>query len=170
MLRKSWDDVSEQTIVNCFRKAGISEKSQEAVDEDDDPFRSLCTDVDDSIADLEFNLDQLRQINPELAPDELDAAGLVDIDACIATNQSQAVTVEEMVSDFTEEYDVPLMEVDSDSDDEEDTPFTCPSWNDVDVNVDVDEAMELLSKFNLFSKDADLGPLLSKLEHKINQR
>ena len=75
MLRKSWDDVSEQTIVNCFRKAGISEKSQEhVVDEDDDPFRSLCTDVDDSIADLEFNLDQLRQINPELAPDELDAS------------------------------------------------------------------------------------------------
>ena len=134
------------------------------MDEDDDPFRSLCTDVDDSIADLEFNLDQLRQINPELAPDELDAAGLIDIDACIATNQSQALTVEEIVSDFTEECDVPLMEIDSDSDDEEDTPFTCPSWNDVD------EAMELLSEFNLFSKDADLDPLLSKSEHKINQR
>ena len=117
MLRKSWDDVSEQTIVNCFRKDGISEKSQEhAADEDDDPSRSLCTAVDDSIADLEFNLDQLRQINPELAPDELDAAGLIDIDACIATNQSQALTVEEIVSDFTEECDVPLMEVDSDSD------------------------------------------------------
>lgn len=92
-LRKSWDDVTKQLIVNCSRKADFFEKSREnVVDEDDYPFRSLCTYVDDSIADLEFNLDQLRQINPELAPGELDEAGLIGIDACISTNQSQALT------------------------------------------------------------------------------
>ena len=93
LLRKSWDDITVQLIVNCFLKADFFEKLREhAMDEDYYPFGSLCTDVDDSVADLEFNLDRLLQVNPELAPGELDAAGLIGIDACISMNQLQALT------------------------------------------------------------------------------
>ena len=54
------------------------------------------------------------------------------------------------------------MKVHSDSGNDEDAPFTC-CWNGVD------EAMELICKFNLFSKDVVLDPILSTLEQKINQ-
>ena len=55
------------------------------------------------------------------------------------------------------------MEVNSDASNDEDTPFTCPSRNDVH------EAMELMCQFNLFSKNVDLDPIFSTLEQKINQ-
>ena len=42
MLASAWDALSTQTIVNCFRKSGISTESHEtAIAEDDDPFREL---------------------------------------------------------------------------------------------------------------------------------
>ena len=48
MLVSAWDAVSTQTIVNCFRKSGISTKSQETtIVEDDDPFRELLDKIDD---------------------------------------------------------------------------------------------------------------------------
>ena len=48
MLVSAWDALSTQTIVNCFRKSGISTKSQETtIVEDDDPFRELLDKIDD---------------------------------------------------------------------------------------------------------------------------
>ena len=39
MLASAWDALSTKTIVNCFRKSGISAESQETtIAEDDDPF------------------------------------------------------------------------------------------------------------------------------------
>ena len=48
--------------------------------------------------------------------------------------------------DFAEDRDVPLMEIDSDIDDEEDTRFTGRSQNYVDETME----LELLTKLNLF--------------------
>ena len=48
MLVLVWDALSTQTIVNCFRKSGISTESQEtAIVEDDDPFLELQDEIDD---------------------------------------------------------------------------------------------------------------------------
>ena len=48
MLVSAWDALSTQTIVNCFRKSGISTKSQETtIVEDDNPFRELQDKIDD---------------------------------------------------------------------------------------------------------------------------
>ena len=42
MLLSAWNAVSTETIVNCFRKAGISTANQEAVIADEDvPFKNL---------------------------------------------------------------------------------------------------------------------------------
>ena len=60
MLKKAWEDVSKQCIVNCFRKADISKESQEdVINEADNPFAGIFADNDDSLEDLEFNLNQL---------------------------------------------------------------------------------------------------------------
>ena len=42
MLKKAWDDVSNQTFTNCFRKSGISQKdAAKAINEEDDPFKAV---------------------------------------------------------------------------------------------------------------------------------
>ena len=54
----------------------------------DDPFKEIMDDGKDDCAveELEFDLNQLRQSRPDLAPENLDADGLVDFDRDVATN------------------------------------------------------------------------------------
>ena len=41
LLTSAWNEITEVTIKNCFKKVGISEKSaEEAINEEDDPLRS----------------------------------------------------------------------------------------------------------------------------------
>ena len=41
-LVSSWNAVSKETVVNCFKKSDISQSNQQAaVNDDDDPFKSL---------------------------------------------------------------------------------------------------------------------------------
>ena len=48
MLDSAWDALSTQTIVNCFRKSGISTESQETtIAEDDDLYRELQDEIED---------------------------------------------------------------------------------------------------------------------------
>ena len=92
ILKKAWGEVTEQTIRNYFRKLGISLEAQEgAMDDHDDPFKGMVDDgEDDSAADeLEFDLNQLLEARPDLAPENLDEDGLVDIAREVATNESR---------------------------------------------------------------------------------
>ena len=71
MLVSAWDALSTQTIVNCFRKSGISTESQETtIAEDDDPFRELQDEIDD-----------LRSVQPNLIEEDFDATTFADVDA-----------------------------------------------------------------------------------------
>ena len=59
MLKKSWGDVTEQTIRNCFRQSGISLDVQEgAMDDHDDPFKGMVDggEGDSAVDKLEFDL------------------------------------------------------------------------------------------------------------------
>ena len=58
------------------------EAQEGATDDHDDPFKRIVDDgEDDSAADeLEFDLNQLCEARPDLAPENLDADGLVDFD------------------------------------------------------------------------------------------
>ena len=83
MLKKLGSVVTDQTISNCFRKSEISLEAQEgAMDEHDDPFKGMVDDGenDSAVDELEFDLNQLREARPDLAPENLDADGLVDFD------------------------------------------------------------------------------------------
>ena len=71
MLVSAWDALSAQTIVNCFRKSGISSESQEtAIAEDDYPFRELQDEIDD-----------LRSVQPDLIEEDFHATTFADVDA-----------------------------------------------------------------------------------------
>ena len=85
----SWDEISKKTIQNCFRKTGNSGQSQEsAIDEIDDPFKEVLCNEDDPVGELEFDLNQLHEVNLELAPTNLAENEFVDIGADITTNNS----------------------------------------------------------------------------------
>ena len=70
MLKKGWGEVTEQTIRNCFRKSGISLEAQKGTMDHDDPFKGMVDDGEDESAvdELEFDLNQLREARPDLAP------------------------------------------------------------------------------------------------------
>ena len=39
MLEDTWSELTVDTIVNCFKKAGLSQESQQrAINDEDDPF------------------------------------------------------------------------------------------------------------------------------------
>ena len=71
MLVSVWNSVSIETIVNCFRKAGIFPANQEAViAEEDEPFE-----------DLQDEIDVLRNVQPDLIPADINASSLIDVDS-----------------------------------------------------------------------------------------
>ena len=79
------------------------EARQGAMDDHDDPFKGMLDDGEDDSAvdELEFDLNQLREARPDLAPENLDADGLVDLDREVATNESRPLCVDEIVNEYT---------------------------------------------------------------------
>ena len=78
-----------ETIVNWFRKAGISVENQyAAIAEEDDPFK-----------DLRDKIDALRTVQPDLIPEDINAASLVDVDAEVSAVQPPP-TDAEILADF----------------------------------------------------------------------
>ena len=80
MLQTAWDEVTEKTILDCFRKSGISVEAQTgAMNDHDDPFKEIMDDGehDSAVEELEFDLNQLHETRSDLAPENLDADGLV---------------------------------------------------------------------------------------------
>ena len=120
---------------------------------------------DDSVVDtFEIDLNQLREARPDLTHEKLDADGIVDFDRDVATNESQPLSVVEVVNEYLPQL-VKTVEGDSsDKDEVPDEPISPPSRNEVD------EAIEILNRLTLFTTDLDLDPLLLKVSNKINQR
>ena len=56
------------------------ETQEAAMDEHDDPFKGMVDDCEDdnAVDKLEFDLNQLREVRPDLALENLDADRLVD--------------------------------------------------------------------------------------------
>ena len=67
-------------------------KCQEsAKDENNDPFKEVLCNDEDPIGELEFDLNHLCEVNPELALANLNSNKLIDIDVDIATNNQLAI-------------------------------------------------------------------------------
>ncbi|XP_037779428.1 tigger transposable element-derived protein 4-like [Penaeus monodon] len=70
LLADSWELASKETIVNCFRKAGITPDGQQAaIDDSDDPFK-----------DLQESLNNLRKADSSMVPNDVTATALASLD------------------------------------------------------------------------------------------
>ena len=101
MLVSAWDALSTKTIVNCFRKSGISAESQETtIAEDDDPFW-----------ELQDEIDVLRSVQPDLIEEDFDATTFTNV-------QTEVIAVPPPPSDA--EVVAELLETEGITDDDKD--------------------------------------------------
>ena len=118
MLVSAWNALTTETIVNCFRKDGITAENQDAaIAEEDDTFK-----------DLQDEIDALRNVQPDLIPEDINAASLVDVDAEVSAVQPPP-TDAEILADFLETDNISDDEWVDDSDDVEDVSMECPVEN-----------------------------------------
>ena len=82
ILVSSWEAVSAQTIVNCFRKAGITPEAQNAA----------ITDADNPFSYLKESLQQLHDIDPDMVPEGVTPESLIDVD-------NEVITTAPMIKD-----------------------------------------------------------------------
>ena len=136
------------------------------MDDHDDPFIKMVDDGEDGSAvdELEFDLNQLREARPDLAPENLDADGLVDFDREVATIEYQPLFVDEIINEYLPQPVETVEDGSGDEDEVPDEPISPPSRNEVD------EAIETLNRLTLFTTDLDLDPLLLKVSNKIDQK
>ena len=75
ILADSWEVVTKETLINCFKKVGITSTVQQtAIADSDDPFK-----------DLEESLNELRQVDSSMVPDNVTATNLVSLDNEVIT-------------------------------------------------------------------------------------
>ena len=105
LLTAAWECVSPITLVNCFRKAGISSESQaRSQSDDDDPFKLL-------VAQHEEFKDRCE------SPIYFTVDGYVDADEDVATSEGHLLTDSEIIAPVTQtQLDV----VEHDDENEED--------------------------------------------------
>ena len=140
MLVSAWNSVSIETIVNCLCKAGISPANQEAaIAEEDDPFK-----------DLQDEINVLRNGQPDLVTEDVNASLLIDIDSEVSAVQPP-LTDFEIVAKFFQTGNISDGddEIIDASDDIEEEPVECPG------KTDLLNALELLQKFSLFSANGE---------------
>ena len=58
---------------------------------------------DDTVEELEFDLNQRREARPDLAPENLGADELVDFDREVATHESRPLSVDEIVNEYLQQ-------------------------------------------------------------------
>ena len=153
-LVSSWNDVSKETIINCFGKAGISEADQQAaVADEGDPFKGLSEE-----------LEMLRGADSAGFPEDASAESFAAVDSDAITTAT-VPTNAEILSEVRSDYE---SNVHSDEEDEveeiEDESPKRPS------KQETEDALDTLQNVALYSQKygKEIQALTLKLEKLIN--
>ena len=130
MLASAWNEVSQATIVNCFKKAKIPDKDQTIANNDeDDPFKGINED-----------LQELREKDSSLVPESMTAEDLASADDAVITRES-TLTDEEILEEATKIDDDGVEGIE----DEDDEELVATSARDVEKSLEI---LKSLSSFS----------------------
>ena len=139
LLASAWNEVSQATIVNCFKKAKISDKDQAiAINDEDDPFKEINED-----------LQELREKDSSLVPESMTAEDLASADDTVITRKS-TLNDEEILEEATKIDDDGVEDIE----DEDDEELVAPSARDVEKSLEILKSLSLFSEQNARRPDA----------------
>ena len=144
-LASAWNEVSQATIVSCFKKAKISDKDQTiAINDEDDPFKEINED-----------LHELREKDSSLVPESLTAGDIASADDAVITRES-TLTDEEILEEVTKIDDDGVEDIE----DEDDEELLAPRARDVE------KSLEILKSLSLFreQRGGQMQDLRNKFE------
>ena len=145
LLASAWNEVSQATIVNCFKKAKISDKDQTiAINDEDDPFKEINED-----------LQELREKDSSLMSESMTAEDLASADDAVISRESTP-TDEEILEEATKIDDGGVEDIEG----EDDKELVAPSARDVE------KPLEILKSLSLFSEQrgGQMQDLIYKFE------
>ena len=162
-LVSSWNAVSEETVVNCFKKANISHvKQQTAVADADDPLNSL-----------EEELDNLPKLDENAVQNTPSGESFVELDSEFVSSASCVCD-----TDILAEVTRPDSIKDEDDDDDNDDDDLNDNIDDLDClppltrpsKGDIEDALDKLQNLSLFSSYGDeIRSLTLKIETFLNK-
>ena len=89
-----------------------------------------------AVEELEFDLNQLCETRSYMAPENLDADGIVDFDD-MATNEFRPLSVDEIVNEYLPQTAGTVENISSDEDEVLHEPISPPSRNEVDGAIEI---------------------------------
>ena len=154
-LVSSWNSVSKETIISCFKKPGISNLSKQfAVTGTADPFKSLTED-----------LSHFLEKDQNAVQEELLADSFFDLDNNVVTTVPIS-SDEDIVAEVLNPEEDNEIDEDIDGVDAEVKASNLPS------NIELEEALDKLYNISLFSPrcGSKIQPLCIKMERTFHAR
>lgn len=148
MLKKAWDDVSNKTFTNCFRKSGISQKdAARAINEEDDPFKGLGDEdvEEDAIQTLNADLSVLKERFADQIDTDISSDDYVDFDIEVTTSHGKLTTAG-IIAEVTGTQEEDEMDEEGDAIEDEDV-ITKPTTEEVLKAISVLEDLSIFSNF-----------------------
>ena len=145
LLASAWNEVSQATIVNCFKKAKISDKDQTiAINDENNPLK-----------EINEGLQELQEKDSSLVPESMTAENLAIADDAVIARESR-LTDEEILEEATKIDDDGVEDIE----DEDDEELVAPSARDVE------KSLEILKSLSLFSEQrgGQMQDLINKFE------
>ena len=148
ILVSSWEAVSAQTIVNCFRKTGIIPEAQNAV----------ITDADEPFSDLKESLQLLHDIDPDMVPKSVTPESLIDVDNEVITTAPMTTDDDILRSVTTSQQE----QSDEDDDNDEEVEEAAPERP---LRFQVESPIDVIQKAALHSSNGEeMSLIINKFE------
>ena len=132
LLVSAWNDVSKETVINCFRKANISEKDQ----------MNVVNDVDHTFKELNESLKELQAKDPSHVSENITVQDVAEAD-------DQVIASAPFLTDELILEEVSVMNKEDETNDladDSDEEVKAPT------SREVEHSLETLKNYSLFSK------------------